>query len=81
MRLRWMSVAALVMTLWASRANAQGVGVRAGVSGDPNQFYMGAHVETDELADHLRFRPNLEVGISDSITLAAPNFEFAYAMQ
>ena len=52
MRLRWMSVAALMMTLWASRANAQAVGVRAGVSGDPNQFYLGIHAETDELAEH-----------------------------
>jgi hypothetical protein len=80
-RLRWMSVAALMMTLWASRANAQAVGVRAGVSGDPNQFYLGIHAETDELADHLRFRPNLEVGFGDNVTLAALNFEFAYEVQ
>jgi hypothetical protein len=80
-RLRWMSVAALMMTLWASRANAQAVGVRAGVSGDPNQFYLGIHAETDELADHLRFRPNLEVGLGDNVTLAALNFEFAYEVQ
>jgi hypothetical protein len=69
------------MTLSASRASAQAVGVRAGVSGDPNQFYLGIHAETDELADHLRFRPNLEVGFGDNVTLAALNFEFAYEVQ
>ena len=81
MRLRWITVAALVLVSWASRASAQAVGVRAGVSGDPNQFYMGVHVQTYELADHLRFRPNLEIGLGDNVTLAALNFEFAYEVQ
>lgn len=81
MRLHGITVAVLAMGLWTSPAGAQSVGVRAGVSGDPNQFYMGLHVETDQLADHLRFRPNLEVGLGDNVTLAALNFEFAYEVR
>jgi hypothetical protein len=57
---------------------AQDAGVRAGVSGDPDQFYFGAHIETGELLERLTFRPNLEIGVGDDVTLIAANFEFAY---
>jgi hypothetical protein len=62
----------------APRAAAQGAGVRVGASGDPDQFYVGAHVETGAIADRLHFRPNVEVGFGDGVTLVAINFEFAY---
>ncbi len=53
-------------------------GVRVGVSGDPDQFYFGGHVETSPLVDHLTFRPNAEIGFGDDETLVSLNFEFAY---
>ena len=53
-------------------------GVRVGVSGDPDQFFFGAHVETSPIIDHLTFRPNAEIGVGDDLTLFAFNFEFAY---
>ena len=53
-------------------------GVRVGVSGDPDQFFFGAHVETSPIIDHLTFRPNAEIGVGDDETLVAFNFEFAY---
>lgn len=56
------------------------IGVRVGVSGDPDQFFFGAHVETAPLLDHLTFRPNAEVGFGDDQTLIAFNFEFAYSI-
>src|SRR6185503_10678312 len=59
---------------------AQGLGVRAGASADPDQFYGGVHLETRELVDNLRFRPNVEVGVGDNVTLIALNFEFAYRL-
>jgi hypothetical protein len=63
----------------ASNANAQAhYGLRAGVSGDPDQFVVGGHIETKPLIPHLSFRPNLEVGFGDSSTLVAANIEFAY---
>lgn len=67
------AVAALPAT-----AQAQGAGVRAGVSIDPDQFYFGGHFETDALADRVHFRPNIEAGLGSDLTLIALNFEFVY---
>jgi hypothetical protein len=66
------------LSLSVRSANAQSVGVRGGVSVDPDQFYFGGHVESAPLIDRLHFRPNLEVGVGDDRTLVAFNFEFAY---
>lgn len=63
---------------WASRAEAQGVGVRAGVSGDPDQFYVGVHAETPHLFEQVHFRPNVELGLGQDQRLLAVNFEFVY---
>ena len=59
-------------------AAAQGPGVRGGVSIDPDQFYFGAHYETDSLVDRLHFRPNVEAGFGNDLVLVGLNFEFAY---
>jgi hypothetical protein len=61
-----------------SAAEAQGVGVRAGVSGDPDQFYVGVHGDTGPVVESLWFRPNLEIGVGDNRTLVGVNIEFAY---
>ncbi len=80
MKLIWTIVAVVSLTLFAAPARAQGVGVRVGASADPDQFYARVHVETRELADRLRFRPNVEVGVGDNLTLVALNFEFTYRL-
>jgi hypothetical protein len=79
-RFRFAALAAFVLMLiaYAAPASAQSIGGRVGVSADPDQFYFGAHVETAPLADRLRFRPNLEIGVGNDLTLTAVNFEFAY---
>jgi hypothetical protein len=56
-------------------------GLRAGISVDPDQFYVGGHIETGALVDRLHFRPNVEVGFGDNVTLIALNFEFVYRFQ
>ena len=66
------------VVLMPSLALAQGPGVRGGVSIDPDQFYFGGHFETDALVDHVHFRPNIEAGLGNDLTLVAFNFEFAY---
>src|SRR5262249_23435320 len=53
-------------------------GVRAGVSADPDQFYVGAHVDVKEVIDRFWFRPNVEVGFSDGLTVSTFNGEFVY---
>lgn len=72
------SLGLLLSVLMAAPAAAQTMGVRAGVSLDPDQFYFGGHVETDPLVDRVRFRPNAEIGLGDDLTVIAFNFEFAY---
>ncbi|HEX5069867.1 MAG TPA: hypothetical protein VFV78_06585 [Vicinamibacterales bacterium] len=69
----------LVGLAWASPARAQvQYGVRAGVSADPDQFFVGGHIETRPLISNLSFRPNVEIGWGDSMTALCFNFEFAY---
>ena len=79
---RWTAVAILGIACWlvpASSARAQvAPGVRAGVSVDPDQVYVGGHIETDPLIERLVFRPNVEIGFGDDLTLAAFNFEFLW---
>ena len=71
-------VACAVLVISAGTAAAQGPGARAGVSVDPDQFYVGGHYETDELIERLYFRPNLEVGFGDDVTTVAVNIEAIY---
>lgn len=74
-----LAVMAVVMLIVSSQtASAQGPGVRAGVSVNPDQFYFGGHYETGELIDQLYLRPNLEVGVGDDVTLVAVNLEAIY---
>lgn len=72
------SVLTVILLAVAAPARAQTVGARVGVSTEPDQFYFGAHVETDRLVDELRFRPNIEIGVGHDLTLIALNFELAY---
>jgi hypothetical protein len=66
----------------ARSADAQVLaGVQGGVSVDPDQVYFGGHVETTPLINKLRFRPNVDVGIGNDVTLIGFNFEFTYALR
>lgn len=82
-RLLLTSVFALLALSFAAPASAQSqltYGIRAGVSGDPDQFVFGGHFETQPLIDRLSFRPNVEIGVGDDITLVAVNIEFVYSV-
>jgi hypothetical protein len=78
---RALSAAVFVAALGlpARPVSAQDPGVRVGASSDPDQFYFGGHLETEPLLERLRFRPNVEIGIGDDLTVVAFNFEFVYA--
>ncbi len=65
-------------TVTPALAQQPGIGVRAGVSADPDQFYFGAHFDTGPFVDRLSFRPNAEVGVGNNVTTVTGNFEFAY---
>ncbi|MEP6782066.1 MAG: hypothetical protein ABI983_00265 [Acidobacteriota bacterium] len=59
-------------------AFAQHGGIRGGISVNPDQIYFGGHLETSPLIDRLYFRPNVEVGFGDKVTLIGANMEFVY---
>ena len=67
-----------VWGVFALPAAAQGLGVRAGASVDPDQFYFGGHLDTGPIADKLHFRPNVEIGLGDDVTVVGFNIEFVY---
>jgi hypothetical protein len=68
----------LFLLMGSAPASAQTYGARVGVSGSPDQFYFGGHVETPPVVDRLRFRPNIEIGLGDDVTVVGLNFELAY---
>lgn len=72
------SVLLSALVIITGPAWAQDPGVRTGVSVDPDQFYLGAHLETDPLVDRLHFRPNIELGVGDDRTVLSANMEFVY---
>jgi hypothetical protein len=76
------AVALLVSPLAVSPAQAQmRTGVQGGMSVDPDQIFFGAHVRTAPLVDQLRFRPSLDLGIGEDITLVGLNFDFTYSFR
>jgi hypothetical protein len=69
----------VVAFLGAVPARAQhGVGVRGGLSVNPDQAYFGAHADLGPLVGRLWFRPNIEIGFGDDVTTVAFNGELAY---
>ena len=83
-------VTLLALALGASSAWAQGDsdpgsdvgfrgwGPRVGLTVNPDQIHFGAHLDFGNFARHVRFQPNIEVGIGDDLTLVTANFEAAY---
>jgi hypothetical protein len=73
------SFALLLSPIAAAPAAAQvRIGVQGGVSIDPDQIYFGGHVRSAPLVDRVRFRPSVDIGIGEDITMVAFNFDFTY---
>lgn len=56
----------------------RGWGPRVGLSLNPDQFHFGAHMDFGNFARHVRFQPNVELGLGDHTKLIAVNAEAAY---
>ena len=56
----------------------RGWGPRLGLTFNPDQFHVGAHMDFGNFARHVRFQPNLEVGFGDDVTLVTANADAAY---
>lgn len=70
-----------VLLLVTPRAGAQGVGFQGGVTVDPEQAFVGTHVETGELFQNFRFRPGIDGAFGGDFSLATLNIEFLYHVQ
>jgi hypothetical protein len=71
----------LILSAVAMPAVAErSVGVEAGVSASPDQFYVGGNVMAGKVAKDFWFRPSVEIGFGNHTTLAAFNGEFVYLM-
>ena len=77
---RWVITVTFLLGLvcFSTPAAAQDPGIRGGISVNPDQFYVGGHLETKPLVDRLYFRPNIEIGFGDNLTLIGANMEFVY---
>jgi hypothetical protein len=71
-------VIGMLLAALPAPASAQAPGLRGGVSVDPDQVFLGVHLETAPVVDRLHFRPTLEAGFGDDLTLIAFNIEFVY---
>jgi len=88
--MRLISTAFLVVILVAGLGQVQaradtssdigyrGWGPQIGLSVDPDQVHFGAHIDYGNFAKHVRFQPNVELGVSDNLTLLTINAEAAY---
>lgn len=56
----------------------RGWGPRGGLSVNPDQFYVGAHLDFGNFARHVRFQPNVELGLGEDVNLFTVNAEAAY---
>jgi hypothetical protein len=56
----------------------RGWGPRVGLSLNPDQVHFGAHIDFGNFARHVRFQPNLELGLGDHMKLFTANAELAY---
>ena len=72
----------LAVLLFAAQPAAAQVnfGIRGGLSGGPDQFFVGGHVESADLGHRTTFRPNFEAGFGDAVTLMTINLELVHWM-
>jgi len=76
--LRVFLFAASILALWSFPVHAQGVGFQGGFTIDPEQVFVGSHLETPEITRDLRFRPGIDGGFGGGFTLASINLDFVY---
>jgi hypothetical protein len=75
------AIAAAALVVPAAPAIAQVTfGPRGGVSGQPDQVVLGAHIESPDLGHRVTFRPNFDVGFLSDVTLLTFNLELVHWM-
>ena len=75
------AMAAPAMAQNTAQSGAQsGIGILAGVSAAPDQFYFGGNWMAAKVATNFWFRPGAEVGFGNSQTVVGINGEFIYLL-
>ena len=69
---------ALAALSLVSTAHANLGGPRLGVSSDPDQFVVGGQIVVEDMAPHLNFVPNADLGFGDNTTTIGLNADFHY---
>jgi len=72
---------ALCLAATAAVAGEVTGGIRGGVTFDPDQVHVGAHLYAGEMFPHGYFVPNIEIGFGDNLTLVALNPELVYRFE
>lgn len=77
-------LAVLLISLAVGTAAAEaelgfkGWGIRGGLSIDPDQFFVGGHLDLGTIVESVHIVPNLTVGFGDDWTIIALNPDFYY---
>ncbi|MYH28058.1 MAG: hypothetical protein F4137_04190 [Acidobacteria bacterium] len=74
-------LAATCTTLVSSAAFAQGVGFQGGMTINPEQVYVGTHVELPLGSDQLVLRPAIDGGFGSGLRVAAIGAELQYRIE
>ncbi|MHB8080314.1 MAG: hypothetical protein ACYDIE_13785 [Candidatus Krumholzibacteriia bacterium] len=80
---RTIALSCLILGLAATAAVAGTVspGIRGGITFDPDQVHLGAHLYAGEMFPHGYFVPNVEIGFGDNVTVVALNPELLYRFE
>ena len=73
--------AACTLLLATSAADAQGIGFQGGMTIDPEQVYVGTHVELPLGSDQLVLRPAIDGSFGSGLRVAAIGAEIQYRLE
>lgn len=68
----------LSLILIAGTASAADLGLRAGITANPDQFHIGAHADLGTVLPPMRLVPNVEIGFGDNLTVVSFNGDLIY---
>lgn len=65
----------------AQEFGLEALGVRGGVSVNPDQFQFGVHVRAGTFTRNVRFQPSFEFGLGNGVRLGAANIDALYTFK
>ena len=68
----------LASPAWAGEIRLESWGPRVGIADDPDQAIVGVHFDLGEVARHVVFMPNVELGFGDDRKILSFNAPFFY---